>query len=109
MLGRITLNPLAHIDWIGTVLFPIVAMLTRRAAAGLGEARAGELPQPQGAAARLRDRSRRPDRRVICCWRSSAPLMLAAIYDPAVDQSRTGCSNADRVVIDLTCSWPCST
>jgi len=26
MLGRITLNPLAHIDWIGTVLFPIVAM-----------------------------------------------------------------------------------
>ena len=28
MLGRITLNPLAHIDWIGTVLFPIVAMTT---------------------------------------------------------------------------------
>lgn len=27
-LGRLTLNPLAHIDWIGTVLFPIVAMLT---------------------------------------------------------------------------------
>jgi Zn-dependent protease len=28
MLGRITLNPIAHIDWIGTVLFPIVAMTT---------------------------------------------------------------------------------
>jgi Zn-dependent protease len=28
MLGRITLNPIAHIDWIGTVLFPIVAMMT---------------------------------------------------------------------------------
>jgi Zn-dependent protease len=27
-LGRITLNPLAHIDWIGTVLFPLVAMLS---------------------------------------------------------------------------------
>ena len=26
-LGRITLNPMAHIDWIGTVLFPLVALL----------------------------------------------------------------------------------
>lgn len=25
-LGRITLNPLAHIDWIGTVLFPLIAL-----------------------------------------------------------------------------------
>lgn len=24
-LGRLTLNPLAHIDWIGTVLFPLIA------------------------------------------------------------------------------------
>ena len=28
MLGRLTLNPLAHIDWIGTVVFPLVAMLS---------------------------------------------------------------------------------
>jgi Zn-dependent protease len=28
-LGRITLNPLAHIDWIGTVLFPLVALYSR--------------------------------------------------------------------------------
>ena len=28
LLGRITLNPLAHIDWIGTVLFPLLAMLS---------------------------------------------------------------------------------
>ena len=27
-LGRLTLNPLAHIDWIGTVLFPLVSMLS---------------------------------------------------------------------------------
>jgi Zn-dependent protease len=27
-LGRITLNPLSHVDWIGTVLFPLVAMFT---------------------------------------------------------------------------------
>ena len=26
MLGRITMNPLAHIDWIGTVLFPLLAI-----------------------------------------------------------------------------------
>lgn len=25
-LGRLTLNPLKHIDWIGTVLFPLIAM-----------------------------------------------------------------------------------
>ena len=28
MLGRLTLNPLAHIDWIGTVLFPLVARIS---------------------------------------------------------------------------------
>lgn len=28
MLGRLTLNPLAHIDWIGTVLFPLIAMVS---------------------------------------------------------------------------------
>jgi Zn-dependent protease len=27
-LGRITMNPLAHIDWIGTVLFPLVALMS---------------------------------------------------------------------------------
>jgi Zn-dependent protease len=27
-LGRLTLNPLAHVDWIGTVLFPLVALST---------------------------------------------------------------------------------
>ena len=27
-LGRVTLNPLSHIDWIGTVLFPLIAFTT---------------------------------------------------------------------------------
>jgi Zn-dependent protease len=27
-LGRLTLNPIAHIDWIGTVLFPLISMLS---------------------------------------------------------------------------------
>ena len=26
MLGRLTLNPLKHVDWIGTVLFPLIAI-----------------------------------------------------------------------------------
>jgi Zn-dependent protease len=28
LLGRITLNPMAHIDWIGTVLFPLIAIMS---------------------------------------------------------------------------------
>lgn len=28
LLGRLTLNPLAHVDWIGTVLFPVVALMS---------------------------------------------------------------------------------
>ena len=28
LLGRVSLNPAVHIDWIGTVLFPLVAMFT---------------------------------------------------------------------------------
>jgi Zn-dependent protease len=28
-LKRLTLNPLAHIDWLGTVLFPLIALTTR--------------------------------------------------------------------------------
>ncbi len=27
-LGRLTLNPLAHIDWVGTVIFPLVAIVS---------------------------------------------------------------------------------
>ncbi len=27
MLGRLTLNPIAHIDWIGTVLFPLLSTM----------------------------------------------------------------------------------
>jgi Zn-dependent protease len=28
-LGRVSLNPLVHIDWIGTVLLPLVAIISR--------------------------------------------------------------------------------
>jgi Zn-dependent protease len=29
VLGRVSLNPLVHIDWIGTVLLPLIAMFSR--------------------------------------------------------------------------------
>ena len=28
-LGRVSLNPLVHVDWIGTVLLPLIAMVSR--------------------------------------------------------------------------------
>ena len=28
MLGRVSLNPLVHIDWIGTVLLPLIAAVS---------------------------------------------------------------------------------
>ena len=28
LLGRLTLNPLAHIDWVGTVFFPLIAAIS---------------------------------------------------------------------------------
>jgi Zn-dependent protease len=29
LMGRLTLNPLAHIDWVGTVVLPLFALFTR--------------------------------------------------------------------------------
>jgi len=36
--GRVTLNPLAHVDWIGTVLIPLVSSLTSGVFFGWGRA-----------------------------------------------------------------------
>ena len=41
-LGRVSFNPLVHIDWIGTVLLPIIAAVSRPAAHRLGETGAGQ-------------------------------------------------------------------
>ena len=49
LLGRVSLNPLVHIDPIGTILLPLLAAVQRTAADRLGEAGAG---QRQPAAAR---------------------------------------------------------
>ena len=47
MLGRLSLNPVVHIDLIGTLLFPLLAITTGAAADRLGQAGAGGLPQPE--------------------------------------------------------------
>jgi hypothetical protein len=52
MLGRITLNPLKHIDPVGTVMLPLVAMVTRIPADWLGQADPGEHAQLQELCAR---------------------------------------------------------
>ena len=53
MLGRVTLNPLKHIDPIGTVLVPGVLFLLQRAVpVRMGEAGAGEFRQPAPSEAR---------------------------------------------------------
>jgi Zn-dependent protease len=82
MLGRITLNPIAHIDWIGTVLFPIVAMMS--GAPLLGWAK----PVP------VNFHNLKAPRRDFALIAAAGPisnlvlavvgaLILAAIYDPA--------------------------
>ena len=53
MLGRLSLNPAVHVDLIGTIVFPLLALVDRRTAARLGQAGAGEHEQPPAAAARF--------------------------------------------------------
>ena len=57
MLGRVTLNPLKHIDPVGTILVPGILLLTARARRSaihlrLGEAGAGQFRQPAQSEAR---------------------------------------------------------
>ena len=61
-LGRLTLNPLAHIDWIGTVLFPLIAMITGCRCIGWAKPVPVNMPEPPRAAPRLRHRRGRPGR-----------------------------------------------
>ena len=42
LLGRVSLNPVVHADLIGTVLFPLIGMVTGAADHRLGEAGAGQ-------------------------------------------------------------------
>ena len=50
LLGRVSLNPLVHIDLVGTIILPIIAVVSNFPIIGLGEARARQY-QPAGASA----------------------------------------------------------
>ena len=45
MLGRVSLNPIRHIDPIGTIVLPLVAAISRHTVAWLGEAHTGRSPE----------------------------------------------------------------
>ena len=59
VLGRVSLNPLVHIDWIGTVLLPIIATLSNLPLIGWAKPVPVDAPEPAASAARLHDRRRR--------------------------------------------------
>jgi Zn-dependent protease len=40
--GRVSLNPIVHADPIGTIVFPLISLISGAVLIGLGEAGAGE-------------------------------------------------------------------
>ena len=61
-LGRVSLNPLVHIDWIGTVLLPLIAAVSHLPLIGWAKPVPVDAAQPAQSAARLHARRRRrPD------------------------------------------------
>ena len=55
LLGRVSLNPMVHADPIGTVLFPLIALMTRRCRSSAGRSRCRSTSRHlQTSAARLR-------------------------------------------------------
>ena len=114
-LGRVSLNPVVHVDPIGTLLFPLVAMVTGAAAHRLGEAGAGERRGTCGS------------RGATSCWwprpGRSATSLLAFVgrawrfaAGPA-GRRRRGLRivvrepllAVRRVLVDSTCCWRSST
>ncbi|MBF0176100.1 MAG: site-2 protease family protein [Magnetococcales bacterium] len=82
MMGRLTLNPLPHIDWVWTVLVPIVLLYT------VGFAFGGAKPVP------INPRYFRGSFRVALFWVSVAgPLMNLFLA--------TACALAARMVVQL--------
>ena len=58
--GRVTLNPLAHVDWLGTVFLPLVMSLTGAGFIGPESGRIGRLIAERGPAdAEVQQRIRR--------------------------------------------------
>lgn len=72
--GRITLNPLAHIDPIGTVLFPLMQMLTSLPFLGWAK------PTPYNPANFARDVSQRKGHIVVAAAGPVSNLILAVLF-----------------------------
>ena len=51
VMGRLTLNPLSHIDVVGTVLLPAMLIWAGGAGVRLRQARPGGFQQPEGSEA----------------------------------------------------------
>jgi Zn-dependent protease len=96
LLGRLTLNPLAHIDWIGTVLFPLVAMFSNLPLIGWAK------PVPVNAS---RLRVPRRDFAIVAIAGPVSNLMLAAagaaILIPLTHAANLGVGGS-RVAVFLT-------
>ena len=97
-LGRLSLNPVVHVDLIGTMVFPLIAMITGAAADRLGEAGAGRHPESAAPAPRFRDRA------------AAGPvsnLVLAVVGAVLFIACRPGAGRArrpDRAACSV-CSW----
>ena len=73
-LGRLTLNPIAHIDWIGTVLFPILAIYSNLPLIGWAKPVPVDLRQL---------RSPRRDFAVVAAAGPASNILLAIVFTGA--------------------------
>ena len=108
LLGRLTLNPLAHIDWIGTVLFPLIAMSTGLPLIGWAKpvpvdmrhsVKPRELFAIVAVAGPVSNLILRPGAALVCGFLALVGLLAEASLKRALVLE----------LIVLTCSWPCST
>ena len=104
VLGRVSLNPVRHIDLVGTIIVPLVILLVTSWGAGqrhalrLGEAGTGQLPRaPQPQARHDVGRRRRARRQPVMAlgWALSAKLALSPaaelLHRPDVPDQPGGC------------------
>ena len=80
LLGRVSLNPIVHADPIGTVLFPLISMVS--GAPLLGASRSRSTCATCVIRAATTCWSPRPARPAISCWRCAALLLVLLPVSP---------------------------
>ena len=83
LLGRVSLNPIVHADLVGTVLFPLLAIIGNMPLIGWAKPVPGQCEKPQAGTPRLRAR------------RSGRPGQQPAAGGSRLDRSRTHHGVAD--------------